>query len=139
MLRNFIVIIMLGTATTFQAIADCTCNTGFLSASQINSDLDNGTVCAILGGERWQEYHSGGHVYELGDNANGDDVGTWSVVPASAASEAQVVYSYGAGGSGGIYKYKVCKQGNNYDFCGAAFGGRDVTNASVNRNRKGGC
>lgn len=136
--RNFVVSILLGIAVTSQANADCPCIAGVpLSETDISTLLNGNTVCAILNTERWQEWHSGGRVWELGNNPNGEDVGTW-VTPLNAGT---VVYSYGAGGSGGTYTYSVCRQGTTtftYDFCGAAFGGRNVTNASV-KPGKGGC
>lgn len=132
--RNFIVFILLGLTAVSQAKADCPCTVGVpLDQSQITSLLNGNTVCAILGSERWQEWHSGGAVFELGNNAAGDNVGTWSTSP-----DATVTYSYGTGGSGGTYKYSVCQQGQNYDFCGATFGGKNVTNALV-KPGKGGC
>lgn len=135
--RNFFAFILLGVAVTSQAYAVCPCTGGArLNQTQITTLLNGNTVCAVLGNERWQEWHSGGKVFELGDNSNGDDVGTWAT--SGTGASAAVVYSYGTGGSGGVYTYSVCQQGQNYDFCGASNGGRDVTNASV-KTGKGGC
>lgn len=134
MLRNFITSSVLGLFVVTQAYAVCPCTEqNRLNQTQIGSLLTGNTVCAILGNERWQEWHSGANIMELGNNANGENVGTWSV--SGQGANATVVYNYGTGGS---YTYSVCQQGANYDFCGAAFGGRDVTNASV-KTGKGGC
>lgn len=134
MSRNLIVSILLGLVFTSQANADCPCTTGVpLNQTEISTLLNGNTVCAILGNDRWQEWHNGSDVSELGNNASGEVVGTWSASPNNT-----VIYSYGSGGSGGTYTYSVCQQGTNYDFCGAAFGGRNVTNALV-KPGKGGC
>ena len=95
--RNFILFIMLGLAAISQTYAACPC-TGQtrLNETQINNLLNNSTVCAILGNERWQEWHSGGRIYELGNNSNGEDVGGWSVV--GNGNNATVSYNYGTGG-----------------------------------------
>lgn len=142
MSRNLIAFMLLGFAAASQVhavcpISSCTGQQGTsLNQTQISNLLNGNTVCAILGNERWQEWHSGSSVLELGNDANGEVVGTWST--SGAGASATVVYSYGTGGSGGVYTYSVCQQGSNYDFCGAAFGGRDVTNALV-KTGKGGC
>lgn len=132
--RYFTVFMLLGLAAASQAYAACPCtgNTR-LNQNEIPTELNGNTVCAILGNERWQEWHSGNTIFELGNNANGENIGTWSV--AGNGANATVVYNYGTGGT---YTYSVCKQGQSFDFCGAAFGGRDITNASVKLG-KGGC
>lgn len=137
--RNLAVSILLGFVSVIEAYAGCPCVAPGVSLdqAQITTLLDNSTVCAVVGPDRWQEWHSGGRVYELGNNSSGEDVGAWST--SVSGETATVTYSYGTGGSGGIYTYSVCQQGASYDFCGAAFGGRNVTNASVNAQTKGGC
>ncbi|UCV17374.1 hypothetical protein [Ferribacterium limneticum] len=100
-----------------------------MSDTQISSLLGGNTVCAILGSEQWQEWHNGGSIYELGNNSNGENVGTWSV--SGTEANAMVSYNYGTGGS---YSYVVCDQNPLYHFCGA----KNVTGASV-KTGKGGC
>ncbi len=129
--RYFTVLILLGLAATSQAYAGCPCTGSTrLNQTQIQSELNGNTVCAIFGSERWQEWHSGGSILELGNDPNGEVAGTWSV--AGNGPNATVVYNYGTGGT---YSYSVCKNADSsFDFCGD----RLITNASV-KPGKGGC
>lgn len=150
MSRNFIGYILLGIVAISQAFAACPCTGGArLNETQLTNLLTTGdpngtgsagaTVCAIVGSDRWQEYHGGSRVLELGDNSSGEDVGGWSIN--GSGNNAAVTYSYGTSGSGGIYTYSVCQAGPLYDFCSVSASpgpGRDVTNASV-KTGKGGC
>lgn len=126
--RNFILFLLLGLAAISEAYATCPC-TGQtrLDSAGINGLLNGNTVCAIVGNEKWQEYHSGGRVFELGNVSGGEDVGGWSVSANANGNNATVTYDYGTGGS---YTYSVCQAsaGAPVDFCGTI---RDVTNASV--------
>ncbi len=129
MLRKLMVAGLIGVAAAGSAVAQtaCPCAGGsgvLLGQTQLAADLTGNTVCAVLGTERWQEWHDGTSLFELGENfASPDLVGSWSTT-----ASGQVIYNYG---SGGAYTYAVCKEGLNHHFCGASFGGRDVTNATV--------
>ncbi len=92
-----------------------------MSDAEISSQLGGNTVCAVLGNEQWQEWHNGGTIWELGNKVGGEEVGTWSV---SGGTDGTVTYNYGTGGT---YMYAVCKQGQNFHFCGL----KNVTNATV--------
>lgn len=125
-----VLFILLGLASTSQAQQSCPCGGGSrMTDTQISNLLGSNTVCAIVGNERWQEWHNGNAIYELGNNANGENVGTWSVI--GTGDTALVNYNYGTGGA---YSYVVCDQNPLYHFCGA----KNVTNALV-KSGKGGC
>jgi hypothetical protein len=48
---------------------------------------------------------------------------------------ARVRYDYGTGGA---YTYAVCREGaSTYHFCGSNFGGRNITNASIQAGQVG--
>lgn len=132
----FAFILLLGLASTSQAQVSCPCSGGTrMDVSQINSALNGNTVCAILGSERWQEWHNGSSIIELGNNPGvGENVGTWSAA-GTDASNSTVTYNYGSGGS---YSYSMCVEGASapfsYHFCGAKI----ITNASV-KPGQGGC
>lgn len=135
--RIFItLILLLGFAATAQAQVACPCGGGTrMDATQINSTLNGNTVCAILGAERWQEWHNGSAIFELGNNPpGGENVGTWSVA-GTDANDSTVTYNYGSGGS---YPYSMCVEGAtppfSYHFCGAKI----ITNATVQPGQ-GGC
>lgn len=102
------------------AQAGCPCGTGgnlpALLNEEIKPKLDNNTVCAIQGSDKWQEYHDpNGRIWEMGNNpTSGEDVGSWGPNGSS-----QVSYSYG---SGGTYAFTVCPESAGtdprYSFCG---------------------
>ena len=95
--------------------------------------LTNRMVCANVGGEKWQEWHNGAGAgpvvdYKLGPGVQPDPsttVGTYSV------TNNAVTYVYSGGG--GTFTYQVClaSGGATYTFCGATFGGRDITGAKI--------
>ena len=101
------------------AAADCL-SPSITAAGQIRGVIVGNTVCANLGSERWQEYHSGsGNSGALIDYKKGPSdpvdpsktVGSWSI------SGGQVIYNYG---SGGTYAYTLHNNGGgSYTFCGA--------------------
>ena len=126
----------------------CICNGG--SGTQLNTVaavqavLANKMVCAAVGADQWQEWHNGGANgpvmdYKMGPGHPVDPssaVGTYRVVDLAANPTisrtqrgvgAAVAYTYGAN----TYTYGVCQTGATYAFCGAAFGGRDITAARV--------
>lgn len=89
--------------------------------------LSGNTVCAVRGGDRWQEEHHAGGVlkdYKRGPTDTIDpmtQVGTWAV--SGTGANTAVTYSY-TGGS--VYSYTVWDNGGgSYSFCGA--GGVDFT------------
>lgn len=136
MSRIFLLFILLGFTFTAQAV-NCPCSGGSrMGSADINDAFGGNTVCAFILKERWQEFHTAvpnigtaGDLLELGDNAAGDRVGTWTI-NGTDASDTTVTYDYGTGGS---YIYSVCKQGSSYHFCGA----RNITNAKVNSGKVG--
>lgn len=112
----------------------CTCVTGAtrMSANDITALLPGKTVCAVNGNDKWQEYHDGNNVVELGNSTAGDLVGTWSATGGNAAPQSTITYNYGSGGS---YTYVMCSQGNPataYHFCGATI----ITNASITAGKQ---
>jgi hypothetical protein len=87
-------------------------------------------VCAAVGSEQWQEWHNGGPSGSVVDYKRGpsDPVDPAATVGSySIASDATITYTYGSQS----YKYAVCRNGTATTFCGAAFGGRDITGATV--------
>ena len=117
---------------------NCPCNGGAgtqitgTTSPTLTSLLTQRMVCGQVGGEKWQEYHASNLDlvdFKLGLGHPVDPttkVGTYSV------AGAVVTYNYGAGG--GSYQYNVCAVGSpttSYTFCGASFGGRDITNLIV--------
>lgn len=102
----------------------CPCAGGDrLDAASIATALGGNTVCAVLGTDRWQEYHDGSNVVELGNTPGGETVGSWST-SGTVPGDSQVTYNYGGGGS---YSYSVCRELAEFHFCGA----RNVTNATI--------
>jgi hypothetical protein len=112
------------------AQATCTCGGTRVVGNDLLALLGNRTVCAAVGNESWQEFHTGNTNaggplidYKKGPNDRVDPsepVGSWSI----AAN--RVTYNYGAGGT---YVYDVCAAtGNTVNFCG---GSRNVTGATV--------
>lgn len=118
-------VVMAGNAVAQQ---NCPCAGGSrLSAADISTLLSGKTVCAVLGTDRWQEWHNGASFFELGENfANPDLAGTWS----TSGSGANAIVSYAYTG-GSTWAYNVCQDGANVHFCSATPGGRNVTNAIV--------
>jgi hypothetical protein len=117
-------VVMAGNAAAQNA---CPCAGGNrLNQGQISTLLSGNTVCAVLGADRWQEWHNGASIFELGENfATPDLAGTWSIV--GTGSNATVSYAY-TGGS--TWAYSVCQDGGSVHFCTTG-GGRNVTNATV--------
>lgn len=123
----------LSTPAWSQTTTPCPCGSGTLVESQsaLTALLNNRTVCAVLGNERWQEWHSGTAFFELGDNfANPPQTGTWAA--SGTGSATLVTYSYSGGGT---YRYNVCQDGGSVHFCGASLGGRNITNATLLDNK----
>lgn len=118
--------VMAGNAAAQQ---NCPCGGGSrLDAGQIQTLLSNNTVCAVLGSDRWQEWHNGASFFELGNNfATPDLAGTWS----ASGTGANAIVTYAYSGGGGTWAYNVCQNGANVHFCTATVGGRNVTNATV--------
>lgn len=116
-------------AATAGAQPACPCGGGTLvnNASDLSTLLGGKTVCAVLGAERWQEWHSGSNIFELGNNfASPDLAGTWAT--SGAGVNVIVTYTYAGGSS---YRYNVCQEGGNVHFCGSSLGGRNITNAQL--------
>lgn len=129
-------LLALGASAPALAQAPCPCGSGTLvnNSSVLTNLLGNKTVCAVLGNERWQEWHMAGNLFELGDNfANPPLVGTW--VASGSGANTIVTYAYGTGGAGGTYRYSVCQDGGNLHFCGSSLGGRNITNAVLLDNK----
>lgn len=112
------------------AYAACSGNTR-MNATQLGAIVGK-TVCASLGGDRWQEEHRGSGTtgqlwdYKLGPSHAVDPttwVGTWTIV--GTGNSAIIRHSYTGGSS---YDYVVYNNGNGtYDFCGTV----NVTNATL--------
>lgn len=127
--------ILIALSGAAHAQQSCSCGAGARVApdSAIATLLGGKTVCASLSAsERWQEYHAGTTAAggTLTDYKKGPDdkvdpskvVGSWSTTGTGASS--RVIYNYGAGGS---YQYEVCQSNGTVRFCGARYGGRDIT------------
>jgi hypothetical protein len=139
MLRNTVLagVLVLGFSGAAFAQSACPCGGGTrVLGTDIVTLLAGKKVCAVLGSERWQEIHqgsatpAGGPLAETGSGSP-EVIGSWSVLDVAVGdgSTARVRYDYG---SGGAYEYAVCTEGgSSVHFCGASFGGRNVTNASL--------
>ena len=74
----------------------------------ITMAVTGSTMCAVRGGDRWQEFHQAGGVlidYKLGPGDAVDpseQVGTWSTNDASSTG----THNYG---SGGAFTWRVCR------------------------------
>jgi len=96
---------------------DCTNNQ--VKGTTLTTTLSGYTVCAINGGDKWQEYHAANSDlidYKMGPGHAVDPsekVGTWSAT--TNGSNSAVTYNYG---SGGVYSYKVYLNLGQYTFCG---------------------
>lgn len=110
--------------------AQC-CGTGWTQvnstgSNNINALLAGKTVCAVLGSDRWQEYHNPNGTlrdYKKGPTDPVDpsaDVGIWSSINSGANSK--IRYTYGSN----VYEYQVCRllaqtvpTATTVQFCGA--------------------
>ncbi len=138
MLRNTILAAVVGFMAAGSAIAQpaCPCAGGNRVVGPALTNLLAGrTACAVLGTEKWQEFHqgataAGGNLidWKLGAAPEPPEVvGTWSIVGLGAGGGLpRARYDYG---SGGAYEYAVCQEGGSVHFCGAALGGRNIVNA----------
>jgi len=99
---------------------DCGGGTQLKNAEVANA-ISGKTVCAILGSQKWQEYHQagGGLIdYKKGIGHPVDPtkvVGTWST--SGTGSNSWVTYNYGTGGS---YSYEIHLSGSTYTLCGVS-------------------
>ena len=143
MVRNSAVSVMaavLGLLTTQSAWSQaCPCAGGTrVTDAALVSLLSNRMACAVLGNERWQEWHNGTTSGPLVDYKKGpghstdpsETVGTYSIVGSGATNPnaSRVRYTYTGDTS---YEYAVCQEGGAVHFCGAEYGGRNITNAAV--------
>ncbi|MBT9591759.1 MAG: hypothetical protein IV089_12805 [Thiobacillus sp.] len=103
------------------AMADCSANTR-ITGNALATLVSGKTVCAMLGSEKWQEYHKpGGDLIDWKRGANHPidptaKVGTWST--SGSGSSSRVSYNYGPGK---VYSYEVhSTAGAAYTFCGDA-------------------
>jgi hypothetical protein len=119
---------------TVQAQTACPCNGGLgtqvATAAELQTLLSNKMVCATVGSEQWQEWHNGATSGPVVDykRGPGDTVDPAATVGSYAiAGDATITYTYGSAS----YRYAVCRNGTATTFCGAAFGGRDITGATV--------
>lgn len=106
------------------SLAAAQCAATALNVTQLQRLFRDGTMCANLGAEQWQEYHGPGPAmsgrlidYKKGPGDPVDpskDVGSWQIVDGTPA---QVVYNYGPGQ---VYSYTVHTSGGGiFTFCGA--------------------
>ena len=118
----------------------CQCGAGVrLVEPALTTLLAGKTVCAALGAETWQEYHAGATAAggALSDWKRGPGhpvdptkvVGRWSVVDVPDALERSLVKYQYSGGS--VYLYSVCQANTSVSFCGAPYGGRNITGATL--------
>lgn len=152
MIKQTLLAGLLALAGAAQAQNNCPCNGGVgtqltgVTTPTLGATLAGKMACAAVGNERWQSWHSGTATggdlwdYKRGPTDAVDPstkMGTYRIqstprdakVARSTASGDTVVYDYGSGGS---YSYAVCRvSGNSYALCGAALGGRDITNVIV--------
>jgi hypothetical protein len=126
-------------AAQAQSTTACTCDSGAtrLDGGTLAGLLTNRMVCANVGGEAWQELHVGAASGTLRDYKKGpsdpvdpstpvgSSVGSYSVDGATNT----ISYTYPGQPA---YKYDVCLTGTNgYTFCGATYGGRNITGARI--------
>lgn len=128
MKRLILASIVLLAGISGEAIAvDCRATTRITNAA-LATLIQGKTVCAALGAEKWQEFHSGtsGTANNLIDYKKGSGhavdptgpVGSWST--SGTGNNSRVIYNYG---SGGTYSYSVhgantFVNGATYTFCG---------------------
>ena len=129
--------LLIALAGSVHAQNNCSCGAGtrVAPADDIATLLGGNTVCAAVGdSERWQEYHegttnAGGALtdYKKGPDDKVDPskvVGSWST--AGTGTDSRVIYDYGSIAT--TYEYEVCHQsGGTILFCGAQYGGRNIT------------
>jgi hypothetical protein len=155
MMKQTLLAALLVLASTAQAQNNCPCNGGVgtrltgTTDPTLGAALAGKMVCAAVGNERWQGWHSGTAAGgDLWDFKRGPTdavdpstkTGTYrfqsstlgAKVARSTASSDTVVYDYGSGGS---YRYAVCRvSASSYALCGAALGGRDISPVMVGGN-----
>jgi hypothetical protein len=107
----------------------CSGNGTKLGTAEIQALLSNKMVCASVGGEQWQEWHNGNAGGPLVDykKGPGDQVDPSATVGSFSISSDTVTYTYGSQS----YQYEVCQTPSGTTFCGAPFGGRNITGAIV--------
>lgn len=120
------VVLLAGISGEAMAV-DCSSNTRITNAA-LTALIQGKTVCATLGAEKWQEYHSGssGGANNLIDYKKGPGhavdptgpVGSWST--SGTGVNSRVNYNYGPGQ---VYSYEVhgastFVNGATYTFCG---------------------
>lgn len=118
------VVLLAGISGEVMAV-DCSSPTK-ISGSALTNLIPNKTVCAVLGAEKWQEWHSGSSGsdnnlidWKKGSSSTVDPsgpVGKWST------SSQYVTYNYGTGGT---FSYEVHgpsthTEGATYTFCGVS-------------------
>jgi hypothetical protein len=126
-------------AAQAQSTTICTCDSSAtrLDGVTLAGLLTNKMVCASVGSEAWQELHVGGASGALRDYKKGpsDPIDPSTPVGSSVGSYAvdvatnTVSYTYPGQPA---YKYDVCRTATNfYTFCGASYGGRNITGARI--------
>ena len=102
--------------------------------------LQGKTVCAVLGSDRWQEFHDGtspgpGALFDWKEGPNHPvdprkQVGTWSIASVTVGNNVreQVTYSYTGGSS---YTYRVCQVGSTYTFQQVSPDSTTITGATL--------
>jgi hypothetical protein len=128
--------LLLAYAGAAQAQAVCSCNaqaTRTADQAMLTTLLSGKMVCGNVGSERWQEWHNGSSSgpivdYKLGPTHPVDPsktIGNYTV-----NADNTVTYNYGAGAP---YTYDVCfvAASNTYTYCGANYGGRNITSVRI--------
>jgi hypothetical protein len=134
MLRKTSTALLIGLALSgvAQAQSGCPCDASatLISGAALPALLGNKMVCGNVGGEQWQEWHNGSSSGPVVDykRGPGHSVDPSTTVGTYAVSGNTVTYTYGSQS----YTYAVCL-GNTgrYVFCGAEFGGRNITGVRV--------
>lgn len=116
-LRPFLIAAACVTVSAPALAQSCSCNTALSrvqGADTLQTLLTGRTVCAALGGDRWQERHVGGGAlrdYKKGPTDAIDptkQVGTWAT--SGSGGNTIVTYSYTGGSS---YAFSVCTNVSN--------------------------
>jgi hypothetical protein len=128
--------LLMAFAGVAQAQTSCTCDANATrtdNAAVLASLLSNKMVCGNVGGEVWQEWHNGATSGPVVDYKKGPGdavdpsttVGTYTV-----NTDNTVSYNYPGQPA---YRYDVClvASTNSYTFCGASYGGRNITGVRV--------